>query len=347
MKPRPAVAQLEPYPLLPVTRGDKIRLDLNESTRGCSPAVLEALRAVSREDVSAYPDYPELLEKIAGRYGIAPEQLVLTNGADDGIRAVMQTFVDPGETVVVADPSFGMIQLHARVMGARMHPVPYGEDLSFPGEGFLQAACPAPRLIAIVRPDSPTGAVISHRDLTALLESAPHSLIMLDETYHHFLGESCLNWIHRYPNLLVVHSFSKAWGLAGLRLGFIAGAPELLTEIRKVNPPFAVNGLAVRAALAALEDEAFLQEVVADVTREKAFLLAELARLGIPARGSGANFVLMQVGEAAPAIHARLVQQNILVKNLHGIPLLRGYFRVAVGRREENLAFLRALGELL
>ncbi len=347
MKARRAVQQVDAYPVLPITRRGKIRLDLNESTRGCSPHVLDVLRNLQWEDVSAYPDYEELVTRLASHYRVAPENMLLTNGADDGIRAVMQTFVEPGDRVVLAEPSFGMIGIHAQVVGAAIETVPYSSDFNFPVDGFLHRLTSQPRLIAIVRPDSPTGALISRPDLQRILKTASNTLVMLDETYHHFCGDTCVDFLPHHPNLLILHSFSKAWGLAGLRLGVVFGAPELIAEIRKVNPPFSANSLAVKAATAALEDPAFVTKVVDEVQQDKAYLIEELEMLDLPVRDGAANFVLLQVGNNAPAIHQQLIERNILVKNLHSIPLLRGWFRVAVGTRPELDTLLHALCELL
>lgn len=347
MKARNAVARLNAYALNPGTRRDKLRMDLNESLWGCTPKVGQALAAMGHGGAAAYPDYHDLMAALSDYLGTPEETLLVTNGADDGIRAIMQSFIEPEDAVVVAEPSFGMIDLHARVMGATIRSVPYESDFAYPVAGFEGALAYGARLAAIVRPDSPTGAVIAPDDLERLTAAHPDTIVMLDETYRHFLGESLLPLLKRFPNLVVLQSFSKAFGLAGLRLGVIAARPEVITELRKVNPPFSVNAAAVAAGLACLDDLAFLDETVASVAREKERLRAELKRRGLPVRDSAANFVLVDVGERAEAVHGDLMTAGILVKNLDRMPLLRGHFRVAVGRPEDNDRFLVALDAAL
>ncbi len=347
MKPRKTLENVAAYPISPVRRRGKIRLDLNESTRGCSPRVLAALREIGWEDVGAYPEYHELKAQLAELHHIRTEQLLLTNGADDAIRTLMQTYIDPGDELILADPTFGIIPIHAKVMGAALKPVPYGADLVFPIAGYLAAITPRTRLIAIVRPDSPTGAVISREELRQLLQAAPHALVMLDETYHHFLGESLLGWIEAFPNLVIMQSFSKAYCLAGLRCGFVAANPEVIREMSKVDPPFSLNNLGVIAVRAALGDAAHLGWVVADVRREKAWLIEQLQEMGLPVRDSAANFILVKFGETAGPVAGKLLKRDILIKSLDKIPLLRGWARIAIGTREEHLAVLQALGEIL
>ncbi|RMF54779.1 MAG: histidinol-phosphate transaminase, partial [Calditrichaeota bacterium] len=347
MKARQAIQKLTAYPVSPFSRKGKIRLDLNESTRGCSPAVLKAISNISPEELNAYPDYGELLTQLSAYYQINEDQILLTNGADDGIRAVMQTFVEANDTVVLAHPTFGMIPIHARVVGASLHEVPYSMDLQFPVDGYLKALASAPTLVTIVRPDSPTGALISRESFCQIMEKAGNAIVLLDETYHHFCGESFVDLLSVYPNLLILQSFSKAWGLAGLRLGVVMGNPALITEIRKVNPPFSANTLAVKAARATLNDTSFLQQVVEDVAVQKQYLLKKMVQLNLKAVDTSANFILVKVGDSAREVQEQLLERKILVKSLDSIPLLRGYLRVAIGTREELDIFLQALQEIL
>jgi histidinol-phosphate aminotransferase len=347
MKAKESVQNVSVYSLMPFTRRDKIRLDLNESAWGCSPKVLQALRNIKSLDVSAYPDYCELIDKIAARYNLTPKNILLTNGADDAIRAVMQTYIESGDEVLLAEPSFGMIAIYAKVMGANVNPILYNPDFSFPAARFLSAIHPATRLIAIVRPDSPTGAVIARTDLIEILKKAPDSIVLLDETYHHFLQETCTDLIADFDNLIVTQSFSKAHGLAGLRLGFVASDERNIAEIGKVNPPFAVNSIAVIAGLAALDDPQHIERVVEEVQANKTSLMHELSKLGLSTRDSAANFILLNVGDEADAVHQKLLSRNILVKNLNGAPLTRGYFRIAIGDRRINKTLLQALQDIL
>ena len=346
MKPRAALSNVTAYPISGQTRRDKIRLDLNESTRGCSPNVLAALRRITWEDVGAYPEYGQLRTLLASHHQISPEQLLLTNGADDAIRSLMQSYINAGDELVLAEPTFGIIPIHARVMGAELKTVPYDEDLSFPIGGYLAALTRNTRLVAIVRPDSPTGGVIHSDDLRRILAAAPQAIVMLDETYHHFLGESLIKWIDDYPNLVVMQSFSKAYCLAGLRCGFLASAGAIISEVSKVDPPFSLNNLGVIAITAALADKAYLESVVADVASEKSWLLEQLRMRGLTTRETVANFILARFGETAAPVADALAEHGILIKSLDRFPLLKGWCRIAVGTRKEHEQLLAALAQM-
>ncbi len=347
MQARRSVAEALPYPSLPRARKSKIRMDLNESAWGCSPKVLEAIRNVDSREVSAYPDYQDFAERIAIHFQISPENIVITNGADDGIRAVMQTYIEDGDQTLMMEPSFGMIPIQAKVMGAEVHSILYQSNFSFPIDQFLEAINPDVCVIALVRPDSPTGTVISQSDVIHILRAAPESIILLDETYHHFIKETCIDLIKEFHNLVVLQSFSKAYGLAGLRLGFVASYEKNIQQLNKVNPPFAANTVAIKAGLAAMSDSHHLKRIIEEMEYEKAFLVEELTRMGLDVRNTGANFVLLRVGDQADVIHQELVEKNILVKNLNRLPLLNGHFRVSISTRNENEMFLQALREVL
>ncbi|MCB0077144.1 MAG: aminotransferase class I/II-fold pyridoxal phosphate-dependent enzyme [Anaerolineales bacterium] len=346
MRARPAIERLRAYPI-GGSREGKIRLDLNESNYGCPPAVLDALRTLTPAQIGRYPEYEPLLQRMAAHYGVTPEQILLTNGADDGIRSVMQSFIDPGERLIVTDPSFSVIRLYAEGMGAAVEAVPYGDALAYPVAALAARMRTAPRLVAVVRPDSPTGSLISREALCHLLSIDREILVMLDETYHHFCGDSCLDLLADHPNLLILHSFSKAWGLAGLRLGLIFGAPTLIETLRKVVPPFSASAVAVAAAHAALGDPDFVTGVVTQVQQEKARLIRRLTALGLNVRDTATNFVLVDVGHNAPDVQRQLAARNILVKSMDHYPQLAGYLRVAIGRPEELDAFVAALRHLL
>jgi len=347
IKARQSVRNVAAYPLIATTRKDKIRLDLNESLWGCSPTVMKALNAIEDLEVIAYPDYNAFMQQLSQFLDVPEEQLLISNGADDAIRAVMQTFIDPADKVLLAYPSFGMIDLHARVVGADVQHIVYEADLAFPIEKFIAEINDATRLAAVVRPDSPCGAVISREQLIRLLEHAPNTLVMLDETYTHFLGESCLDLLDKYNNLIVLRSFSKAYGLAGLRIGVTAASSAFIKQMRKVNPPFSVNGLAVIAASAAMNDNTFLENVIAELEVERNYVRAGFEKLGLKCRGAAANFHLLQIGDESDRVHKALIDRGILVKNLNKLPNLGGCFRVAIGKREQNDALLNALAKVL
>ena len=347
MKVRKAVANIQPYAMTGNTRLGQIRLDLNESYWGCSPQVMEALVGSGKWPVSAYPDYSQFLKELSEHYGLPAENFLVTNGADDAIRAVMMAYVEKGETVLTAVPSFGIFDLFAKAMGGDLLHAGYENSLAFPDSAFRTQLTKKPTVAAIVRPDSPTGAVIDPEDLIDLMTSFPETLFILDETYAHFTGESLAAILPKTPNLLILHSFSKAYGLAGIRLGIAISHPDIIRELKKVNPPFATNGMALLAGIAALNDQPYLFKVVKAVKSQKIELITALNRMGFKARNTPANFILMDAGESADDIHQQLVKKNILVKNLSKFPVLKGYFRIAAAQNEQNQAFLTALSEII
>lgn len=342
MPVREAVAGVQAYGLLPGDRRKMIRMDLNENAWGCSPRVLEALQDIAPEDIGVYPYYADFLTAIAAANNVSVDNIILSNGADDIIRTVMQVFVDAGEKVLVADPSFGIIALHGQIVGAELCKMSYGSDLNFPMEKCMQELATA-KLLAIVRPDSPAGTYISRENLQLILETAPNCIVMLDETYHHFLGDSCLDLLDSYPNLIIIQSFSKAYALAGLRIGLAFAQQAVVGQLRKVALPFAVNALAVKAGMAALSDTDYLALTIREMKAEKTWLREQFRKLGYDSRDSFANFILVNVGERADEIASLLRAENVYVKNLNKMDVLNGWYRITINRRLENEKLLSVI----
>jgi len=344
--PRRTMAQAKTYQIFNLGRRQKIRLDLNENAWGCSPQVIEALENLSAEDISLYPAYDSFINQVAEHYGVGPEHVIISNGADDSIRCVFDAFVEEGDEVLLPVPNYGMFDIFGRIRGARVIEILYHDDFSFPVEEVLAAISPKIKLIVIVNPANPLGTVISEQELLHILSEAGDSLVLLDETYWHFVGKSYVSLIKKFPNLIIVQTFSKAYGLTGLRLGMLFSAAENIRQLAKVNLPFAVNNLALKAGSAALADQMFIQQVVLNVRMEMHFLQRELNQMGIETRACSTNFLLMKVGDRADEIYQALQQRNVLVRNLTSYPLLKGYLRISIGRREDNLKFLEALRDI-
>lgn len=341
--PRRTMAQAKTYQIFNSGRREKVRLDLNESAWGCSPKVLEALEHLSPEDISLYPAYDSFISQVAEHYRIDTDQVIISNGADDSIRCAFDAFVEEGDEVLLPVPNYGMFDIFGRIRGARVTEILYHDDFSFPVENVLAAISPNTKLIVIVNPANPLGTVIPEQGLLHILDKAEDSLVLLDETYWHFVGKSYVSLIRKYPNLIIVQTFSKAYGLTGLRLGMLFSVAENMQNLAKVNLPFAVNNLALKAGSAALVDQAFIQQVVENVRMEMQFLQHELNQLRIETRACSTNFLLIKIGDRADEIYQALQQRDVLVRNLNKYPLLKGYLRVSIGRREDHLKFLEAL----
>lgn len=341
------MAQAKTYQIFNSGRREKVRLDLNENAWGCSPRVLEALQNLSAEDISLYPAYEALLHQIADHYYIGTENVIISNGADDSIRCVFDCFVEEGDEILLPVPNYGMFDIFGRIREAKVTEILYHDDFSFPVEQVLAAISATIKLIIIVNPANPLGTIVSEKELIRILDKASDSLVLLDETYWHFVGKSYLPLIQKYPNLIVVQTFSKAYGLTGLRLGMLFSAAANIRHLVKVNLPFAVNSLVLKAGSVALADQKFIQQVVHNVRAEAQYLRNELNQLGIETRICHTNFLLMKVGHRVEEIYQALQQRNVLVRNLDKYPLLKGYLRISIGRREDNQKFVEALRLIL
>src|SRR5215470_1088693 len=230
LKPRAVVRNLPTYhPPLGGRQG--LRLDFNENTVGCSPRVLERIRNIGFEELARYPER-EPIEAIAAEYlAVRPQELLLTNGVDEAIHLICQTYLDTDDEVLIVVPTFAMYEIFASATGARIIKIPAGKDFSFPTETVLQNITPRTRLIAMANPNNPTGTAVSIEDLLLFARSAPDAAILIDEAYYEFHGETALRrWVD-YPNLFVARTFSKAYGLAGLRAGILMGSKIMMDAV--------------------------------------------------------------------------------------------------------------------
>src|ERR1700691_1801358 len=240
--------------------GDRsgLRLDFNENTFACSPRVLEALGRISGGDLTRYPEREPVERAVAEHLGLKPQQLLLTNGVDEAIHVLCQTYLDADAEILLPVPTYSMYEVYASGTPARIIPIPAESGFGFPAAALLSAITPATRLIAIANPNSPTGQAARREDLQRIIEAAPHAAVLVDEAYFHFFGETVIDLIGRIPNVIVARTFSKAYGLAGLRLGALAAAEEQMQWLRRAISPYSVNFLALACLTAALEDEEYL-----------------------------------------------------------------------------------------
>ncbi len=348
VRPRPAVARMKAFHGIREERGAFLRLDFNENSVGCSPAVRAALRRMTSAQLAMYPEYDATRARLARYFGVRPAELVLTNGADDGLRLVFDTFVDRGDRVLLVEPTFNMYRFWAGLCQARIVELRYESEMRFPLDRVLRVLRgEKPRAFLLANPNNPTGTLVERPMLRKILKAGRHTLVVLDEAYFEFNGVTALPWIRRYPNLMVARTFSKACGLAGLRLGLLFANQAATMELRKAQAPFAVNAAALVAAEAALRDTAFVQHAVTEIARGKRTLEAALAARGVKTFASGGNFLLADFGPGAPRVVRGLEEQGILVRdrsNDFGRP---GCVRITVGTRAQMRRLVRALDGLL
>ena len=329
LKPRQAILRMEPYRPPSSGRGGKMRLDFNENTEGCSPRVLRKLKGLGAEALAVYPEYADALPKLARHFKVAPSELTLTNGTDEAIQLVVNTYVNAGDRVIVLRPSYAMYRFYAQVAAAQVEEVDYRADLGFPEKELLEKIGARTRATFIANPNNPTGTSATLAQLKTLLLAAPHAAVMVDEAYFEFSGQTVLPWIAEYPNLFVSRTFSKAYGLAGLRVGCLFSRAENMAAIRKGQSPYSVNAVAVAAALEAIRDRAFMKRYAAQVLQARTLLCAELDRLGWKYFPSDANFVLVDFGPASSAMRRLLGEHEILVRDRsYELP---GCVRITVG----------------
>ena len=343
---RRAVRQMRPYQPPLEGRTTKLRLDFNENTVGCSPAVRRALARLSRDQVAMYPEYEVARQRLARFFRVRSAELVLTNGTDDALRLLVDTFVDPRTSVLVVEPNFAMYRFYAELAGARIKALRYDAAMRFPLEKVQQALAQRPRLFFLANPNNPTGTLVEPDVLQQLLFTASGTLLVVDEAYWEFSNVTVLPWIRRYPNLAVTRTFSKASGLAGLRLGCLFANRTLVAALHKAHSPYSVNTAALVAAQAALQDVRFVGHYTQEVTHARSELLENLSRLKITWFPTKGNFVLVDFGPRAPRLLAAFRRKGILLRDRSSDFGRVGYVRITVGTRAHTRRLIKALEQL-
>ena len=329
--------------------GPGLRLHLNENTGGCSPKVVEAVRSFDGERLALYPDFRQAVVETAAYLGVHPERIVLTNGLDEGILLASIAYLGnrtpialvelgasltaPSGTpeIVVARPAFEPYLHAAQAMGARIVAVPPGPDYAFPLDAVLRALTPSTRIVYVNNPNNPSGQPIAKDAIHRVAREAGQALVFVDEAYHDFLGENFLAEAGDYPNVLVGRTFSKAYGLAGMRVGVMIASPEILAPIRKAMPLFNLNVVAVAALGAALKDRDFRNWYISQANESKQLIYAACDRAGLRYWRSSTNFVLIDGGSRARPIIDGMIANGVLVRDRSHDPSCPNCFRVTTG----------------
>jgi len=323
-------------------RSDKLRLDFNENTSGCSLAVRRALAKLTTKQLAMYPEYQSPTRRIARYFGVRPEELLLTNGGDDALRVFFDTFVETGSSILICEPTFPMYRYYAEIYGARISVLRYGSEMEFPLEGVLAALRKKPRVLFIANPNNPTGTLLQKEDLGKILKAASHTAVVMDEAYAEFSGFSAIPWMRQNPQLFVAKTFSKVAGLAALRLGAVIACKESLAMVRRAMPPFPVNLAALVAMEAAISDRPTMQAYVQTVKKLRAWFAAELQRLNVKTYASAGNFLLANFGPSGPALFQKLEKQGILLRD-RSKDIGRGFVRITIGTPSEMRRLLKAI----
>jgi histidinol-phosphate aminotransferase len=326
-------------------RGGKLRLDFNENTVGCSPKVIEYLaQRLTASQLSIYPEYEDALRELAVFFGVDQGEFILTNGTDEAIQVMINTFVDDGDEVITLRPSYAMYRFYAELAAARAREIEFPADLSFPLETLLAAITEKTKAILIANPNNPTGTGTDLEGIKRILNAAPGAAVLIDEAYYEFCGVTALPWINQYKNLFVSRTFSKIYGLAAMRCGCLFSAVGNVQWMHKAQSPYSVNTLAALAARAAIQDTDYVAGYVTQVLEARKLCCEGLTRLGISYFPSRANFVLFQAGERAIPIRDTLRARGVLVRDRSYE--IAGCVRVTIGTRAQTERFLTELEDV-
>lgn len=346
----PLAGSLEPY--VPGEQPkDKtyIKLNTNENPYPPSPKALQAIAAVADADLRLYPDptCDSLVREAARYYGLSPKQAFVGNGSDEVLAFAFAAFFDPAKPVLFPDITYSFYKVYAKFYGLTPKLIPLDDDFNIPLDPFTAAGQDHGGII-MPNPNAPTAQLLPLSDIVKLLESNPDRVVIIDEAYIDFGGESAVKLISQYPNLLVIQTLSKSRSLAGLRVGFAFGSEELIEGLDRIKNSFnsyTLDRLALHGAVASLQDEAYFRETTDKVIRTRERVAQQVAELGFRATDSKANFLFISHPSiAAKDLFLRLREKGLLVRYFAS-PRIDNYLRVSIGTDEEMDAFLAALKE--
>lgn len=344
---RRAVEKMRAYHPPLEGRTGKLRLDFNENTGGCSPSVKRALERLSTDEVGMYPEQETVRRELARHFRVTPDELLLTNGTDEALHLIANTYIERRDRVLIVEPTFAMYRFYAELAGATLEALRYDDRMGFPMSAVISTLAKKPRVLFLANPNNPTGSVLDTVELRSILRAAPRTLVVIDEAYFEYCGVTVLSWIRRHTNLVVTRTFSKAAGMAGLRLGCIFTNRSNAATMRKAASPYPVNVAALAAARACVGDSAFLRSALREFAKSRDELRAGLTRLGLTVFPSAANFMLIDLGDRAKPVVAALGRKGILIRDRSSDFGGRGYVRITVGTKAETGRVLRALKEVL
>jgi len=330
-----------------------LRLHQNENTGGCSPRVIEALARLRPDQIGFYPPYAAATEAVANYLGVPADRITLTNGLDEGIMALAVAFLrtaigGPQLEAVVPEPAFEIFRVDTVVAGGKLVQVMPRPDFSFPLDEVLASITPDTRVVFVTNPNNPTGVEVPADAIRTIARRIPPgAVVFVDEAYAEFAGVSFIPELDAFPNVVVGRTFSKAFGLAGLRIGCLVGAPATVDCVRRAVPVYSVNVAAAVAILAALEDRDHLNGYLRQVEESKALLYAACDRLGLGYVRSRANFVLVRAGDRTNALVKGALAQGIYLRDRSTEPGCAGSLRIATGIVEHTRRAIAVMEEIL
>jgi histidinol-phosphate aminotransferase len=309
--------------------------------------VLACLRELTADDIARYPERAPVEAELAPQLGASPSELLITNGVDEAIHLLCETFLEPTHETIIVVPTFAMYGICAAATGARVVSVPAGTDFRFPTSDVVRRITPQTRLIAIANPNNPTGSVARPEDLFEIARQAPHAAVLVDEAYFEFYGQTMAPAWRSLPNLFVARTFSKAYGMAGLRAGALMGNSEQLAFVRRVASPYSVNAVALKCLIAAIADDAYIQQYVSEVVQGRDLLQQAFTNWGISYWKSEANFVLAKFGTHAKPFVEGMRARDILVRDRSGDYGCKGCIRITVGTMKQTSFLLEVFNQVM
>ncbi|MBX2861521.1 MAG: aminotransferase class I/II-fold pyridoxal phosphate-dependent enzyme [Vampirovibrio sp.] len=340
IQPRKTVQQMTAYkPPLEDRRG-KIRLDFNENTTGFP----QAYQGLDSEFMTTYPEYQVFTRQLADYFGVPEDWILLTNGSDEGLFVIPFTFIEPGQdTTVISSPTFALIPHYLELVQSNITAVPTLSDLSFDTEGTENALKNGAKLAIFASPDNPTGSVLPIDQVENWCKQFPNTLFVMDEAYAGYVDQTALPLVHRYPNLMVTRSFSKVWGMAGLRLGVVVAHPKLVDAMKRVRSPYSVNALSISIGTDLLSQAEAVKTSAKETMKRKADTVSRLQEMGYQIVAGHANFFLLKMGIFAKTFSQYGFEQGVLIRDRSSMPKLEGMVRVSVGTEAEMNKFLEVL----
>jgi len=352
--PRKEIINMQSYSAPLENRRNLLRLDFNENTLGPSKKVYEAIKDIKLNEISIYPEYNLLKKFLSNQYHkyrqFDPEEIGIFNGADAAISAIFNSFGDRDEIFLTTNPTFGYYSPCSEIQGMRKITCPYeGVNFIFPIKRFEEKIIKyKPKLIFICNPNNPTGTILSPQEIINFANLNKKSLIVVDELYEKFNGDSLLPLIdfEKIKNIIIIQSLSKTAGLAGLRIGFAFGNKNIIQYINKVTGPYDVNSFAVTAALAALNDQSYIDNYVAEVKKARELIKKKFESTKIRKHFSGGNYFLIWPNKSTEILTKQMKEKGILIRDMKNKKDIENSIRVSIGTQEQMLLFWNTYKEL-
>lgn len=318
-------------------RCEFLRLDMNEDPVGLPNDFIEkVLSQITPEYLSAYPEYANLLMKIAAHNNISVDNICLSNGSDSAIKYIFDAYISPDDKVLLTDPTFAMYPVYTKMAGAKTIMFPYEDDLSFSVDGFLHLIDDSVKMAVLVNPNNPIGSALPEKDIKRIIEKCYEFsvCVVVDEAYYYFYNQSMVPYIDEYDNLIVLRTFSKACGLANLRIGYAVSNRDIISNLNRVRPSFDINGVAVLVAETLLESGTVVDEKIEEISKGKQYIVSKLKEGNYSCVAGEGNFILIHCPNRVSEVVTELRQNKILVSGGFQQQALKDYIRVTVGSFE-------------